>query len=70
MICNSELDKRGGLKETRTRVINIIEDIKTLCDVLGIKHPRQRRYNWKRFNPFIQCRLDYWLITEKNSDHI
>ena len=53
MICNSELDKRGGLKETRTRVINIIEDIKTqynLCDVWRIKHPRQRRYTWKRSN--------------------
>ena len=72
VICNSELDKRGGLKEARTRVINIIEDIKTqynLCDVWRIKHPRQRRYTWKRSNPFIQCRLDYWLITEENVDH-
>ena len=73
VICNSELDRRGGLKETRTRVINIIKDIKTqynLCDVWRIKHPRQRRYTWKRSNPFIQCRLDYWLITEENLDHI
>ena len=56
VICSSELDKRGELKETRTRVINIIEDIKTqynLCDVWRIKHPRQRRYTWKRSSPFI-----------------
>ena len=73
VICNSELDRRGGLKETRTRVINIIEDIKTqynLCDVWRIKHLRQRRYTSKRSNPFIQCHLDYWLITEENVDHI
>ena len=71
--CNSELNKRGGLKETRNRVINIIEYIKTqynLCDVWRIKQPRQRRYTWKRSNPFIHCRLDYWLITEVNLDHI
>ena len=40
VICNSKLDKRGGLQETRTRVINIIEDIETqynLCDVWRIK---------------------------------
>ena len=45
-----------GLKETRTRVINIIEDSKTqhnLCDVWRIKHPRQRTNTWKRSNPCI-----------------
>ena len=33
-----------------------------------IKNPNTRSYTWSKSSPFIFCRLDYWLISDKLTD--
>ena len=63
---DSDLDCSGGRPFTEDSVKNI----QNLCfdfdlvDVWRIRNPERRRFVWRQKNPFIQRRLDYWLISD------
>ena len=68
---NPTLDKKGGVITPRYSVINSIENIKntfSLHDIWRIKNPNTQSFTWSRCKPFIFCRLDFWLISDKLHD--
>ena len=68
---NIALDKKGGIQIPRKHVIRSIEEIQdefSLHDIWRIKNPSQQSFTWGRCSPFIFCRLDYWLISDKLLD--
>ena len=36
--------------------------------MICIKNPNTRSFTWSKNHPFIFCRLDYWLISDKLND--
>ena len=61
------MDKKGGLAKTHTESVKTLKDFCAqfdLLDVWRILNPDTRRYTWQRKRPEIQCRLDFFLITE------
>lgn len=68
---NPTLDKKGGILIPRQHEINLIENFQnefSLLDIWRIKNPNTRSFTWSRCRPFIFCRLDYWLISDKLTD--
>ena len=68
---NPTLDKKGGILIPREYVINSIENVQnefSLHDIWRIKNPNTRSFTWSKNYPFIFCRLDYWLISDKLND--
>ena len=70
-ILNSDnMDKKGGNIGTRDKVvskINDIIDVFDLIDIWRLQNPTQHRFTWRQNNSLVQCRLDYFLIS--NSLH-
>ena len=67
------LDKKGGLPIPRKYVINSIDELQnefSLHDIWRLKNPTLQSFTWGRCSPFIFCRLDYWLISDKLHDLI
>ena len=68
---NVSLDKKGGIPIPRRYVVKSIEEIRdefSLHDIWRIKNPNQQSFTWGRCSPFVFCRLDYWLISDKLHD--
>ena len=68
---NINLDKKGGIQIPRRHVVKSIEEIQdefSLHDIWRIKNPNQQSFTWGRCSPFVFCRLDYWLISDKLHD--
>ena len=61
-----ELDSAGGKTTRKDSVKNII-DIKLafdLVDIWRIRNTDKKQYTWRQKRPFIQRRLNYWLISD------
>ena len=62
----SDLDCSGGNPSQKASV----KSIQDLCldfdlvDIWRIRNPTTRRYTWRQRNPFIQRRLDFWLLNK------
>ena len=42
--------------------------VRCIDDFWRIKNPNTRSFTWSKNHPFIFCRLDYWLISDKLND--
>lgn len=76
-IQNPEMDRKGGAlinpTQKRTEILKTLEDIKeylSLKDIWRIRNPHTRRFTWRRNNPLVKSRLDYWLTSETVEDSI
>ena len=73
---NITLGKKGGIQIPRRHVIRSTEEIQdefmiSLHDIWRIKKSySQQSFTWGRCSPFIFCRLDYWLISDKLLDFV
>ena len=53
-----------------------IKNVQNLCfdfdlvDIWRIRNPAGRRFTWRQKSPFLQRRLDYWLISDVCQDEI
>ena len=68
-----KLDKVGGLQEAKPTVIAGIADIKAVFeinDIWRIKNPEKKRFTWRQKTPNIQCRLDFFLVSESLYDSV
>ena len=67
LVCDIQKDKKGGAPTThwksREAVLSFKEKFE-LADIWRIHNPDIMRFTWKRTNPEIQCRLDYFLISD------
>ena len=61
-------DKNGGSdNRDKSRVINTINVLMNtfdLHDIWRIRNPDKKQFTWRQKTPRIQCRLDYWLISD------
>ena len=68
----SDLDCSGGNPAQKASV----KSIQDLCldfdlvDIWRIRNPTTRRFTWRQRNPFIQRRLDFWLISDVRQEDI
>ena len=61
------MDKKGGFAKTHTESVRTMNDFCTQFDLLDAwrdLNPDTHRYTWCRKRPEIQCRSDFFLITE------
>lgn len=69
---DSDLDCSGGKpfkKESVKKIQDLCLDF-DLVDIWRIRNPECKRFTWRQKNPFIQRRLDYWLINDSSQDDI
>ena len=69
---DSDLDCSGGKsfkKESVKKIQDLCLDL-DLVDIWRIRNPECKRFTWRQKNPFIQRRLDYWLINDSSQDDI
>ena len=62
-----DMDKKGGLAKTHMKSVKTLKNFCAQFDLLDacrVLNPDTRRYTWRRKRPEIQCRLDFFLITE------
>ena len=67
------VDKKGGTPGGPSRAANTLKNILEqfeLLDVWRVRNPDKCRFTWKRNNPRIQCRLDYWFIPDHLLDMV
>ena len=67
MIKNAKLDKEGGILGTsHPKVLTEVEEIQInldLGDIWRDQNPLDKRFTWRRRNPSISCRLDFFLLS-------
>ena len=59
-------DKKGGVATTHLKSKDEVEAIREdfeLADIWRVLNPEVTRFTWRRENPEIQCRLDFFLIS-------
>jgi len=65
--CDIQKDKKGSAPTThwksREEVLSFKGKVE-LADIWRIHNPDIMHFTWKRTNPEIQCRLDYFLISD------
>ena len=67
LVLNLEKDKRGGLANTHTKAVNVINDQAAkfdLVDAWRVSNPDILRYTWRRRKPEIHCWLDFFLVSQ------
>ena len=72
IILDHVIDGQGG-NSKRKDSGKIIKDISAeldLMDIWRIKNPTITSFTWRQKKPFIQRRLDYWLVRDSLQDDI
>ena len=67
------LDKKGGASTKRKSVISCVEHFKGKLDLVDIwksKNPDVKSFTWSQKSPPVFCRLDYWLISNNQSNFV
>ena len=67
LVLNLDKDKKGGLAKTHGKSFQIIHEHSANFDLIDpwrILYPDTLRYTWRRKRPEIQCRLDFFLISQ------
>ena len=63
-----DMDREGGnMRTVWKRSCTTIAKLKEyfcLIDIWRTRNQTTKRYTWRRYNPYVQSRLDFWLITE------
>ena len=76
VLLDPKLDRLGGkynVSKNSQLVNNTLHDIMELFnigDIWRIKNPESRQYTWKRKNPTIKSRLDFWLVSDSLFDSV
>ena len=67
LVLDVEKDKKGRLAKTHKQSASVVHDALTefdLVDIWRTFNPDGRRYTWRRKTPEIQCRLDFFLVSQ------
>ena len=63
-----DLDREGGtMKTTCKRSCALVERLRNyfdLIDIWRVRNKTKKRFTWRRYIPYVQSRLDFWLISE------
>ena len=68
LIQDLALDREWGAMKTIWKrscaLVDRLKDSFSLIDVFRVRNKTTKRFTWRRYNPYVQSRLDFWLITE------
>ena len=67
LVLDLDKDKKSGRFKTHTNSVKILQKFMTeltLTDAWRVLNPDKRRYTWRRRNPEIHCRLDFFLVSQ------
>ena len=67
LVLDLDKDKRGGLAKTHQNSVKIIDEFSEkldLVDVWMVLHPDTSGFTWRQHRPRIQCRLDFFLVSQ------
>ena len=70
---NHKFDKSGGIINVKHKTLDQLDQLMNnfeLNDIWRIKNPNYKRFTWRQTNPLIQCRLDFWLISDSLYDTV
>ena len=73
LIMDADKDKSGGnlgIKENALQQLNSIIDHFDLLDIWRMKNYHTKRFTWRQKTPKIQCRLDYWFVSNNLCDNV
>lgn len=77
LIIDPAKDRKGGagIRETEKRKlvlseVNKIKESFQVTDIWRVRNPQARRFTWRRVNPSVTSRLDYWLTSKAIEDHV
>ena len=66
-------DKKGGLAITHQNSLNTVQEFSEnldLVDVWRVLNPDVERFTWRQRQPTVQCRLDFFLVSQSILDDI
>ena len=64
-------DKRGGLSKTHENSVKIVQEFSDkldLVDIWRVLHPDSNSFTWRQHHPRIQCRLDFFLVSQSKAN--
>ena len=67
-----DLDCSGG-NPTKKDSVKHVQDVCLnfdLVDIWRVRNPECKRFTWRQKNPFIQRRLDYWLLGDSYQEEV
>ena len=67
LVLDIEKDKKGGQPRTHKHSLKIVQDISEkldLTDIWRTINPELERFTWCQKSPTVQCRLDFFLISQ------
>ena len=67
LILDLDKDKKGGRYKTHTRSVKTLKEFIAKLDLIDawrVLNPNTLRYTWCRKKPEIQCRLDFFLVSQ------
>ena len=70
---NPGIDCCGGNPTQKESALKVLHDLRLdfdLVDIWRLRNPETKRFTWRQKNPFIQRRLDYWLISDVCQEEI
>ena len=73
MVLDLNKDKKGGRSKTHSNSVKTLQSIITelsLVDAWRVLNPDISRYTWRRKNPEIQCRLDFFQVSQSMMSNI
>ena len=73
VVRDQQFDKSGGIFNIKHKTLDQLDQLMNnfeLNDIWRIKNPNHKRFTWRQTNPLIQCRLDFWLISDSLYDTV
>jgi len=67
LVLDLEKDKSGGLPKTHqnsVKIIHYFSENLDFVDAWRLLHPETNRYTWRQRHPKVQCRLDFFLVSQ------
>lgn len=69
----TNIDADGGNFKVKYRTVSMLESFSEeyeLVDIWRLRHPDEKCYTWRTFNPIVQRRLDYFLVSDSLQPYI
>ena len=67
LVLDIEKDKNNGIARTHQNALKVVQDVMEdleLCDIWRIFNPDTKRFTWRQRQAEIQCRLDFFLVSQ------
>lgn len=65
-VLDVSVDKKGGKNRTNYQAQGMVKNIMESHDLIDVwreLHPNIRQFTWRSYNPSVQCRLDFFLVS-------